>query len=111
SVFVRASSGSGRMDLASGAAKLLNDIARASSASGKPMVTTCFGNPYVAMFLADLPAVMLTYDFYDAAEAAAVRAITGETAIGGRLPISMPGIYAVGAGLVRPLAPAGGAGR
>jgi beta-N-acetylhexosaminidase len=101
SVFVRASSGSGRMDLAAPAAKLLNDIARATNTSGKPMITTVFGNPYVAMFLPDLPAMLLTYDFYDQAEAAAVRAIAGEAPISGKLPIGMPGMYQVGAGIIR----------
>ncbi len=101
SVFVRASSGSGRMDLAAPTAKLLNDIARATNTSGKPMVTTFFGNPYVAMFMPDLPAVLLTYDLYDGAEASAVRAITGEAPITGRLPIGMPGMFEVGAGLIR----------
>ena len=38
----------------------------------------------------ELPAVMLTYDFYDLAEASAVRAIAGEAPIGGRLPIALP---------------------
>jgi beta-N-acetylhexosaminidase len=101
SVFVRASSGSGRMDLAAPAAKLLSDIARTTNTSGKPMITTVFGNPYVAMFMPDLPAVLLTYDFYDQAEAAAVRAIAGEAPITGKLPIGMPGMYPVGAGIIR----------
>jgi beta-N-acetylhexosaminidase len=101
SVFVRASSGSGRMDLAAPTAKLLNDIARATNTTGKPMVTTIFGNPYVAMFMPDLPAVLLTYDFYDQAEAAAVRAIAGEAPISGKLPITMPGMYEVGTGIIR----------
>ena len=101
SVFVRASSGSGRMDLASPVTKLLNDIARTTNASGKPMVTTFFGNPYMAMFMPDLPAMMLTYDFYDAAETAAVRAIVGEAPITGKLPITMPGLFEVGTGLIR----------
>jgi beta-N-acetylhexosaminidase len=101
SVFVRASSGSGRMDLAAPVTKLLNDIARATSTSGVPMVTTLFGNPYVAMFLPDLPAVLLTYDFYDGAEVAAVRAVTGEAPITGRLPISLPGFFEAGWGISR----------
>ncbi len=101
SVFVRASSGSGRMDLAPLVSKLLNDIARATRTSGKPMVTTFFGNPYVAMFMPDLPAVMLTYDFYDAAEAAAVRALVGDAPITGRLPITLPGFFDVGWGISR----------
>ena len=49
----------------------------------KPFVTTFFGNPYVATFLPELPAMLLTYDFYDRAEASAVRAIAGEAPIGG----------------------------
>ena len=101
SVFVRASSGSGRMDLASPVTKLLSDIARTTAGSGKPMVTTFFGNPYIAMFMPDLPAMLLTYDFYDGAEAAAVRAVVGEAPITGRLPISMPGVFEAGWGISR----------
>jgi beta-glucosidase-like glycosyl hydrolase len=101
SVFVRASSGSGRLDLAPPLQRLLQDLARQSGASGRPMVTTLFGNPYVALFLPELPAVLLTYDYYDRAEASAVRAIAGEAAIGGRLPIALPGLFPVGHGLDR----------
>jgi beta-N-acetylhexosaminidase len=46
---------------------------------------------------------MLTYDFYDRAEASAVRALAGEVAIGGRLPIELPGYAKVGEGLDRPV--------
>ena len=99
SIFVRASSGSGRMDLAPPVTKLLNDVAK--GIGNKPMVTTFFGNPYVAMFLPDLPAMLLTYDLYDGAEAAAVKALVGETQITGKLPITMPGTFEVGTGIVR----------
>ena len=102
SVFVRAASASGRMDLAPSLQRLLQDIARQTSSSNRPFVTTFFGNPYVATFLQDLPAMLLTYDFYDRAEASAVRAIAGEAAIGGRLPIALPGLFAQGFGLTRP---------
>ena len=78
SVFVRAPSGRGRMDLAA-----------------------FFGNPYAAMYLADLPAMLVTYDLYDGAEAAAVRALVGEAPITGRLPITMPGMYEAGTGIIR----------
>jgi beta-N-acetylhexosaminidase len=102
SVFVRAASASGRMDLAPSLQRLLQDIARQTSSSNRPFVTTFFGNPYVATFLQDLPAMLLTYDFYDRAEASAVRAIAGEAAIGGRLPIALPGMFEQGFGLTRP---------
>ena len=60
----------------------------------------------------ELPAVIITYDFYDRAEASAVRAIAGEAAIGGRLPIALPGLFEQGFGLDRPAArPASSGGR
>ena len=49
----------------------------ASTAARRPFVTVFFGNPYVATFMPELPAVLLTYDFYDRAEASAVRALAG----------------------------------
>ena len=66
-------------------------------------MTTFFGNPYVAMFMPELPAMLLTYDFYDRAEASAVRALAGEAPIGGRLPIALPGLAERGSGLDRPV--------
>lgn len=100
-VFVRAASASGRMDLAPPLVRLLNEIARTSGASNQPFVTAMFGNPYVATFLPELPAVLLTYDYYDLAELSAVRALAGEAPITGRLPIDLPGVAPVGAGISR----------
>lgn len=97
SVFVRAGSASGRMDLAPAVQRLLQDVAR----RGKPFVTIFFGNPYVATFMPELPAMMFTYDFYDRAEASAVRALAGEAPIRGRLPIALPGLAKAGEGLDR----------
>ena len=101
SVFVRASSASGRMDLAPPLVKLLQDIARSTQSTPKPMITVFFGNPYIPMGLPTLPAVMLTYDFYDLAEGSAVRALAGEAPITGRLPIALPGMFDAGWGMVR----------
>jgi beta-glucosidase-like glycosyl hydrolase len=101
SVFVRSTSGSGRLDLNTELVRLLRDLARITERSNISLVTTFFGNPYAAMYLPDLPAVLLTYDFYDRAEASAVRALAGEAAIGGRLPIALPGLFERGAGLTR----------
>ena len=101
SVFVRTASFSGRMDLASGVARLLRDVARGSARRDQPFVTVFFGNPYVATALSELPAMLLTYDFYDLAEATAVRAVAGEAAIGGRLPITLGDGFPAGHGLTR----------
>jgi beta-N-acetylhexosaminidase len=98
SVFVRIASYSGRMDLSPQAVGLLEQVAAEPE---KPFVTVIFGNPYTALALPKLPAVMLAYEFSDAMEAAAVRALAGEAAIGGRLPVSLPGLYPAGHGMER----------
>jgi beta-N-acetylhexosaminidase len=102
SVFVRANSGSGRLDLPAELVRLLQDLARITARTSTPLVTTFFGNPYTAAFVPELPAILLTYDLYDVPELAAVHAIAGEAPIGGRLPISLSGMFPVGAGLDRP---------
>jgi beta-N-acetylhexosaminidase len=101
SVFVRATSGSGRLDLADVLVRLLRDTARVTSRTDTPFITTFFGNPYVAVAVPEVPAVLLTYDFYDMPEASMVRAIAGEAPIEGRLPIALPGLFPVGHGLQR----------
>jgi beta-N-acetylhexosaminidase len=101
-VYVRASSGSGRLDLAAPVAKLLQDLTRTSARQGRPLVTVFFGNPYVPLAVPELPAMLETYDFSDYAELSAVRAIAGEIPISGKLPIALPGLFPVGHGLLRP---------
>ena len=102
SVFVRSTSGSGRLDLGPELVRLLKDLSRITDRSSVPFVTTIFGNPYTTSFLSELPAVLLTYDFYDQTERAAVRAIAGEAPIGGRLPITLTPELRAGFGLDRP---------
>jgi beta-N-acetylhexosaminidase len=102
-VFVRAASGSGRLDLAPGIVRLLNDLSAAAARRNQPMVAAFFGSPYAAVATPSLPAVLLTYDFGDAAEAAVVRALAGETALHGTLPVALSETWPVGFGLQRPL--------
>lgn len=101
SVFVRASSGSGRMDLPANMQGLLRTLARQTESGNQPLVAVLFGNPYTATFLQDAPAILLTYDLYDRAERSAVRALAGEAPISGKLPIGLPGLAERGAGLIR----------
>ncbi len=102
SVFVRAASASGRMDLAPPLQRLLQDLARQTAASGKPFVTTFFGNPYVR----DVPAG-------PAGDAADLRFLRSRRGVGGArdcgrgadrrpLPIALPGMFEEGHGLARP---------
>ena len=46
--------------------------------------------------------MLVTYEFSDFTERAAVRGLAGDIPIGGKLPISMPGLYPMGHGLTRP---------
>ena len=91
------------MDLAAPVAELLRDIASASQRRSQPFIAAFFGNPYTAMFVPDVPAMLLTYDFSDYAEASVVKAIAGEMPINGKLPISLPGLFPLGHGLTRAL--------
>jgi beta-N-acetylhexosaminidase len=100
-IFVRASSASGRLDLAPQVVRLLQDVARGSERRSQPFVAMFFGNPYTPMFVPEIPSMMLTYDFSDYAEDSAVRALAGEIAIGGKLPITLPGLFPLGHGLTR----------
>ena len=61
------------MDLPANMQTVLRTIARQTEQSGKPFVTVLFGNPYTATFLPEVPAMLLTYDYYDRAERSAVR--------------------------------------
>ena len=88
-IFVRASSFSGRMDLAIPILDLLEELAAEAGDREQPFVGLFFGNPYPAAILPTLPAVLLTYDYRGISEETAVRALAGEIPIRGRLPISL----------------------
>ena len=100
-IFVRASSGSGRLDLAPHVIRFLQDVSRSSERRNQPFVATFFGNPYTPMFVQEIPAMLLTYDFSDYAETSMVRALSGEIAITGMLPITLPEMFKLGHGLTR----------
>jgi beta-N-acetylhexosaminidase len=97
-VYVRIASYSGRMDLEPGQVALLDWL----SAQPVPFVAAVFGNPYIVGVMPKAPAILLGYEFADAVEVAMARAIAGETAIGGKLPITLPGQFEYGHGLTRP---------
>jgi beta-N-acetylhexosaminidase len=68
-------------------------------------VVLAMGNPYV---IEDFPAIqnyLCAYSNATVSETAAVKAVFGEIAIGGHLPVEIPGIAARGEGLERPAKP------
>jgi hypothetical protein len=100
-VHVRASSASGRSSLPEPLADLLRQLSSGTKASNTPFVAAFFGSPYAAAVVPEVPAILLAYDLYDRAERSAVRAIAGDAKIGGRLPVPLPGLAELGAGLDR----------
>src|SRR5262245_23140044 len=76
--FVRVAAYSGRSDLSPAQIALLEELAVLPS---RPAVTLVFGNPYLALLAPKLPAVLVTYEFGDAVEEAAVKALFGEAPI------------------------------
>jgi beta-N-acetylhexosaminidase len=95
--FIRVAAYKGSIDLSEGEINLLKGL----SAMSKPFAFTVYGSPYVLSFVPELPNYILTYEYYPAAEEAALKAILGEIEFKGHLPIELPGLYPIGHGLTR----------
>jgi beta-glucosidase-like glycosyl hydrolase/CubicO group peptidase (beta-lactamase class C family) len=70
--------------------------------SGKPIIWVAFGNPYVLRLFPEVPGYMCTFSYSDVSQVAAAKALTGEIAISGKMPVSIPGLSRVGEGLQIP---------
>ena len=68
-------------------------------AAGKPVVVACFGSPYLAERFPSAKTWIAAFSTVDVAQRAMGRALFGQTAVGGRLPVNIPGVAALGAGL------------
>lgn len=69
------------------------------AASGKPAALVALGNPYLLRSFPNVTAYLATYSTVPPSEVAAVRALWGETPIRGRLPVTIPGLAALGEGI------------
>jgi beta-N-acetylhexosaminidase len=76
-------------------------LERLAGEATRPLVVVAFGSPYVGDVAPRVPALLLAYEWTDAPEAAAARALCGEAPIGGKLPITIPGLFPAGHGLER----------
>ncbi|MGZ8854253.1 MAG: glycoside hydrolase family 3 protein, partial [Thermoanaerobaculia bacterium] len=95
--FIRVAAYKGTIDLSQEQLRFLRDL----STVQKPFVFALFGSPYLLHHVPELPSYILTYDVNPGSEMSAIRAITGEIPFRGKLPIRLPGLYAVGHGLTR----------
>jgi beta-N-acetylhexosaminidase len=71
-------------------------------ATGKPVVLVALGNPYVLRSFPNVAAYLATFSNVPPSELAAVKALVGEIAIRGRLPVSIPGQAKYGDGIQLP---------
>lgn len=71
-----------------------------SIAGGKaPSAVIAFGSPYILRDYAGVSTLLATFSATETSELAVARALLGQTPVIGRLPVSIPGIAAIGAGM------------
>lgn len=70
-------------------------------AADQPVVYISFGDPYVVRGLPRVPTYILAWSESPASQGAAARALLGQAAITGKLPIRIPPAYEAGFGLER----------
>jgi beta-N-acetylhexosaminidase len=70
-------------------------------ATKKPVAAVAFGSPYLIRQFPEAKNYVVTYAIEEVAQTAAVRVIFGEVPFTGKLPVGVPGIFEIGAGIVR----------
>ncbi|HEY0726311.1 MAG TPA: glycoside hydrolase family 3 N-terminal domain-containing protein, partial [Pyrinomonadaceae bacterium] len=68
-------------------------------AAKAPIVGISFGNPYLLQSFPGLRTYLVAYGDMPSLQQAVARALLGEIDIGGKLPISLPGLYPRGTGI------------
>jgi beta-N-acetylhexosaminidase len=63
------------------------------------VISISFGNPYLLMNFPELRTYMVAYGDMSSLQQAAARAVLGQIDVVGKLPISLPGLYARGTGI------------
>ncbi|MCC6771931.1 MAG: hypothetical protein IT360_12040 [Gemmatimonadaceae bacterium] len=100
--YVRRIEGEGRPAIPAHIAEWMAALARTDSAGGdRRLALVAFGNPYLVRQVPAVGTYLVTYSVGDASEQAAADALLGHAAIAGRAPVSLPGYFGRGDGLVR----------
>ena len=94
--FVSVAGGRGNIGLAEGFSKLLDRLI----AAGKPVTLVALGNPYLIRRFPNVAAYLATFSTVPPSEIAAVKALWGEIAISGRLPVTIPDLAKLGDGIM-----------
>lgn len=97
--YTRTLEGEGRLAIPTQIAAFVGRLAQ----TGKLLVVAG-GNPYQLRQMPQVPTYLATFGRGDALERAAARALFGAAPISGHLPVSLPGFFARGDGLMREIA-------
>ncbi len=94
-LFSRLSAGKGSVDLEPKHVAAIKKFA----AAGPPVVVVSFGSPYFLRHFPSVDAYLCLYRNTPETQPIAARALCGELDVGGKLPVSLAGLYPVGHGL------------
>ena len=75
------------------------ELVKRVAAGGTPVIVVSFGSPYFLRHFPDVDAYLCMYRNTPQTQEIAARALFGELALKGKLPVSMPGLYPAGHGL------------
>jgi beta-N-acetylhexosaminidase len=83
----------------------LNAFLKTLAAAQAPVALISFGNPYLLKDFPEISSYAATFSTASTSESAAAKAILGEIAITGKLPVSIPPLARIGEGLDVPAKP------
>lgn len=78
------------------------ELVREMAEESIPVIVVSFGSPYFLRHFPDVDSYLCAYRNVSQAQEAAVKALFGEIEVTGKLPVSLPGLYPLGHGLVLP---------
>jgi CubicO group peptidase (beta-lactamase class C family) len=77
----------------------LQQIIQKILAAQKPVVWVALGNPFLLRLVPQLGTYLCSFSYSDNSQIAAAKALAGEIPVSGKMPVSIPGIAKIGAGL------------
>lgn len=96
-LFSRVSAGKGSVDLEPRHVSLISKLAALEN--GPTVTVVSFGSPYFLRHFPEVDAYLCLYRNTPQTQRIAAQALCGEMDIGGRLPVSLPGLYPAGHGI------------
>lgn len=96
-VFVKRAANKGTVKLPD----LQTEFVRQAIGSGKRVAAIAFGSPYLIRQFPDVKTYAVTYAIEEIGQYAAVKAMFGEVRFQGTLPVSIPGLFDIGSGIVK----------